>query len=83
MTMLHDGYMTTQSLSESEALRMLDLPTNRRPWLRQQLPSMPIGGMVCYEREAVERLKEKIDRVTRANEPEHTRVIEGNALHQR
>lgn len=74
---------TPTALSESEALRRLDLPTSRRAWLRQQLPAVPLSGMFVYEREAVERLKERLDRVTRANEPEHARVIEGSALHHR
>jgi hypothetical protein len=72
---------TTQTLpdavSESQALRQLDLPTTRRDWLRHQLPSAPIGGQLVYSRAAVENLKHRMDTAR------DTRQVAGTSLHHR
>ncbi len=43
-------------VSESEALRRLNLPPSQRPFLREKLPHAPLGRTVAYQRIHVEAL---------------------------
>lgn len=47
-------------ISESQALRSLDLPSSRREWLRGQLPWCVCGATNGYRSEDVEQLREKL-----------------------
>jgi len=65
--------------SESEALRILNLPASRRQWLREQVASTSVGGGLVYAAEAIERLREKLEKVNRVASSEFQPV----ALHRR
>ena len=70
------------AISESEALRLLNLPTSRRDWLRNQLPSVPMSNGNIYAKEEVTRLADRLETVRRdpdairpeANANLHTRI---------
>ncbi len=69
------------AISESEALRMLNLPTTRRAWLRQQLPSVPLSVGILYEKAAVSRLTEQLDQARR--NPDALKAETNANLHRR
>ena len=52
--------MTTQAMTESEALRSLNLPSSRRAWLREQIAGTDVGSCIIYDRQAVEALASMI-----------------------
>lgn len=68
------------ALTESAALRRLDLPHSRRDWLREQLPSVPTGSGLIYEAAAVDRLSAKLAAVRDADK---LNTAENAALHRR
>jgi hypothetical protein len=43
-------------LSESEALRRLNLPASHRSFLREQLAHAPVGKSIAYQRRDVDEL---------------------------
>ena len=61
--------MKFNGITESAALRQLDLPTSRRKWLRAILDHTEIGNAVVYDRSEVEGLREKMSAGTTV-EPE-------------
>ena len=62
--------------TESAALRKLDLPDTRREWLRQNLPSIDLGGTRIYEASAVAQLSRDLQ-----NDPTlGTRAIKSGTL---
>ena len=64
------------AISESGALRKLDLPDSRREWLRQNLPSIDLGGTRIYEASAVAQLSRDLQ-----NDPTlGTRAIKSGTL---
>jgi hypothetical protein len=50
-----------KACSESEALRRLNLPDSRRVWLRNRLQSVPVGGLIVYELDAVTKLSVELE----------------------
>ena len=45
------------ALTESEALRSLNLPSSRRAWLREKLNAIHVGPTIIYDAAQVEALR--------------------------
>jgi uncharacterized membrane protein YccC len=67
---------TPDAITESAALRMLNMPESRRQELRNTLPSVPVGNAYLYQRSAVEKLRD-------SNEQLKNRAIPNGGLHTR
>ncbi|MCX6880879.1 MAG: hypothetical protein NTW21_44830 [Verrucomicrobia bacterium] len=64
--------MTTPStippaMTESQALRACDLPATKRQWLREQIPSVEVGGGRIYDARQVTELRLRLDQAALTN----------------
>lgn len=69
------------AISESESLRLLNLPTSRREWLRGQLPSVPMSNGYIYDKQAVTSLADRLENVRR--DPDAIHAEANDFLHKR